>query len=301
MRRAYLLITDSGGIQEEAPSLGKPVLVMRECTERPEAVAAGTVKLVGKDAGRIISEASRLLDDRAEYAHMSRIHNPYGDGHASERITDRIGSISADAACVFCVILDPMQLEKTAVLIAGGAGFIGSHTAKILHRSGMLPVVLDNLITGNRWSVKFGPFAQGADRQPVPSGEADSGALDPRGDSLRGACLCRRIDQAPGKYYRNNISQSLEFLEGLLGRRRAKPGLFVQLFSVWGAGTHTDLGGRPEESAEPLRGDRVYSWKTLCAGMSKRTDCALFVSATSMPPAPTRKANWASGTLRKHT
>jgi UDP-N-acetylglucosamine 2-epimerase (non-hydrolysing) len=90
MRRAYLLITDSGGIQEEAPSLGKPVLVMRECTERPEAVAAGTVKLVGTDAGRIISEASRLLDDRAEYAHMSRIHNPYGDGHASERITDRI-------------------------------------------------------------------------------------------------------------------------------------------------------------------------------------------------------------------
>jgi UDP-N-acetylglucosamine 2-epimerase (non-hydrolysing) len=90
MRRAYLLITDSGGIQEEAPSLGKPVLVMRECTERPEAVSAGTVKLVGTDTGLIISEASRLLDDRVEYARMSRIHNPYGDGHASERITDRI-------------------------------------------------------------------------------------------------------------------------------------------------------------------------------------------------------------------
>jgi UDP-N-acetylglucosamine 2-epimerase (non-hydrolysing) len=86
MRRAYLLITDSGGIQEEAPSLGKPVLVMRECTERPEAVEAGTVKLVGTDPGAIVREASILLNDEGEHERMSRIHNPYGDGHASERI-----------------------------------------------------------------------------------------------------------------------------------------------------------------------------------------------------------------------
>jgi len=86
MRRAHLLITDSGGIQEEAPSLGKPVLVMRESTERPEAVEAGTVKLVGTDVEKIVSEATRLLDDPAEYERMSRVHNPYGDGHASERI-----------------------------------------------------------------------------------------------------------------------------------------------------------------------------------------------------------------------
>jgi UDP-N-acetylglucosamine 2-epimerase (non-hydrolysing) len=86
MRRARLLITDSGGIQEEAPSLGKPVLVMRECTERPEAVEAGTVKLVGTDTRRIVAEAVRLLTDEAEYARMSRIHNPYGDGQASRRI-----------------------------------------------------------------------------------------------------------------------------------------------------------------------------------------------------------------------
>jgi len=86
MRRAYLLITDSGGIQEEGPSLGKPVLVMREKTERPEAVAAGTVKLVGTSAARIVRETERLLEDRAEYQRMSRAHNPYGDGHASERI-----------------------------------------------------------------------------------------------------------------------------------------------------------------------------------------------------------------------
>jgi UDP-N-acetylglucosamine 2-epimerase (non-hydrolysing) len=86
MRRAHLLITDSGGIQEEGPSLGKPILVMREKTERPEAVTAGTVKLVGTDADRIVYEAGRLLDDEGEYSRMARIHNPYGDGRASERI-----------------------------------------------------------------------------------------------------------------------------------------------------------------------------------------------------------------------
>jgi UDP-N-acetylglucosamine 2-epimerase (non-hydrolysing) len=86
LRRAYFLITDSGGIQEEAPSLGKPVLVMREKTERPEAVEAGTVKLVGTDEERIVAEATRLLDDATEYTRMTRIHNPYGDGQASRRI-----------------------------------------------------------------------------------------------------------------------------------------------------------------------------------------------------------------------
>ena len=88
MRRARLIVTDSGGIQEEAPSLGKPVLVMRECTERPEAVEAGTVKLVGTDTARIVSEAVCLLENDAEHLRMSRIHNPYGDGHASERIAE---------------------------------------------------------------------------------------------------------------------------------------------------------------------------------------------------------------------
>lgn len=86
MNRAYILLTDSGGIQEEAPSLGKPVLVMRNTTERPEAVAAGTVKLVGADAERIVFHATRLLDDRHEYQRMSHTHNPYGDGLASSRI-----------------------------------------------------------------------------------------------------------------------------------------------------------------------------------------------------------------------
>ena len=90
MRRAYLIITDSGGIQEEAPSLGKPVLVMRDVTERPEAVDAGTVRLVGTDAEAIVGESERLLDDESAYAAMSRAHNPYGDGKASQRIVEEI-------------------------------------------------------------------------------------------------------------------------------------------------------------------------------------------------------------------
>lgn len=86
MNRAHFIITDSGGVQEEAPSLGKPVLVMREATERPEAVAAGTVRLVGTDRKRIVSQASLLLDDADSYRAMSLAHNPYGDGRAAERI-----------------------------------------------------------------------------------------------------------------------------------------------------------------------------------------------------------------------
>lgn len=86
MRRADVLLTDSGGIQEEVPSLGKPVIVMRDTTERPEAVEAGTARLAGADEERIVAEVSRLLDDPAAREEMSRIHNPYGDGRASERI-----------------------------------------------------------------------------------------------------------------------------------------------------------------------------------------------------------------------
>jgi UDP-N-acetylglucosamine 2-epimerase (non-hydrolysing) len=92
MRRAYLLITDSGGVQEEGPSLGKPILVLRDKTERPEAVRAGTVKLVGTDREAIITEATHLLDDPVEYERMARLHNPYGDGKASGRIATRIFS-----------------------------------------------------------------------------------------------------------------------------------------------------------------------------------------------------------------
>ena len=81
-----IALTDSGGVQEEAPALGKPVLVMRDTTERPEGVSAGTARLVGTDEARIVSEVFTLLDDKAAYTAMARAHNPFGDGHASSRI-----------------------------------------------------------------------------------------------------------------------------------------------------------------------------------------------------------------------
>ena len=88
MERSTIVLTDSGGIQEEAPGLGKPVLVMRDITERPEALESGTVRLVGTNYGHIVSEVSTLLDDRNVYDQMSKAANPYGDGHACERIID---------------------------------------------------------------------------------------------------------------------------------------------------------------------------------------------------------------------
>lgn len=93
MEKSTLVLTDSGGIQEEAPGLGKPVLVMRDTTERPEALEAGTVKLVGTDYGRIVSEVSALLDDSAYYDRMSKAVNPYGDGLACKRIVDVLRSV----------------------------------------------------------------------------------------------------------------------------------------------------------------------------------------------------------------
>ncbi len=94
LARSYLILTDSGGIQEEAPSLGKPVLVMRDTTERPEGVAAGTLKIVGTNEENIYKEFSRLLTDSAAYKEMSEASNPYGDGHACERIADIISKLS---------------------------------------------------------------------------------------------------------------------------------------------------------------------------------------------------------------
>jgi UDP-N-acetylglucosamine 2-epimerase (non-hydrolysing) len=88
---AEIMLTDSGGVQEEAPALGKPVLVMRETTERPEGVTAGTARLVGTDADRIVTEIFSLLDDKAAYEGMARAHNPFGDGHAARRIVELLG------------------------------------------------------------------------------------------------------------------------------------------------------------------------------------------------------------------
>ncbi len=96
LNRADVVLTDSGGVQEEAPSLGKPVLVMRDTTERPEAVTAGTVRLIGVDRGMIVAGVSALLTDRKQYEAMSRAHNPYGDGCAAARIVSHLG----EALCV---------------------------------------------------------------------------------------------------------------------------------------------------------------------------------------------------------
>ena len=93
MNKSYLIITDSGGVQEEAPSLGKPVLVMRDTTERPEAVEAGTVLLVGTHTSKIVSEANNLLNNQEAYNKMSKLHNPYGDGNACEKIVKYINNL----------------------------------------------------------------------------------------------------------------------------------------------------------------------------------------------------------------
>ena len=93
MKWASVILTDSGGVHEEAPSLGKPVLVLRDKTERPEAVAAGTVKLVGTDVQRVVEEVSALIDDPSRYALMARAVNPYGDGRAAERSAAAIAEL----------------------------------------------------------------------------------------------------------------------------------------------------------------------------------------------------------------
>jgi UDP-N-acetylglucosamine 2-epimerase (non-hydrolysing) len=90
MKQSYLVISDSGGIQEEAPGLGKPVLVLRDRTERPEAIEAGTAKIVGTDRARILEEVDRLLSDPEAYRAMAVAKNPFGDGHASERIVEAL-------------------------------------------------------------------------------------------------------------------------------------------------------------------------------------------------------------------
>jgi UDP-N-acetylglucosamine 2-epimerase (non-hydrolysing) len=94
MQQAYFIVTDSGGVQEEAPSLGKPVLVMRDSTERPEAIQAGTVELVGTNTATIVNAFLKLLLDEAEYIKRTNAHNPYGDGKASERICTFIAQLS---------------------------------------------------------------------------------------------------------------------------------------------------------------------------------------------------------------
>lgn len=114
MKNAYLILTDSGGIQEEGPSLGKPVLVMRETTERPEAVAAGTAMVVGTATARIVEAVSKLIDDRALYKVMATAANPYGDGRASEKIVALIRKLGADQAKRLAAVSVPAKTSAAS-------------------------------------------------------------------------------------------------------------------------------------------------------------------------------------------
>ncbi|CAM2195896.1 UDP-N-acetylglucosamine 2-epimerase [Paraburkholderia kururiensis] len=125
MSQARLIVTDSGGIQEEAPALGKPVLVTRDTTERPEAIKAGTAKLVGTDTERIVAQMSALLDDREQYQAMARATNPYGDGHASERIVDALMTLPAAISSPF----DYMEAAPVAPHSAVAAGLLALRSA----------------------------------------------------------------------------------------------------------------------------------------------------------------------------
>ncbi|QVN19556.1 non-hydrolyzing UDP-N-acetylglucosamine 2-epimerase [Burkholderia pyrrocinia] len=117
MSRAHFIITDSGGIQEEGPALGKPVLVTRETTERPEAIQAGTARLVGTDQERIVWEASRLLDSESAYEEMSRASNPYGDGHASERIVHALMRTPGAPAKTTSFSMGAMEMPYNALTL----------------------------------------------------------------------------------------------------------------------------------------------------------------------------------------
>ena len=138
LSRADIILTDSGGIQEEAPTLGKPVLVMRDTTERSEAVEAGTVKLVGTDVGKDGAvTVEQLLDDKKSYAKMSLAHNPYGDGHASQRICHEI---IANGMKIGNVLDANGNINKVNIL---GLGYIGLPTAVMFASNGIDVVGVD--------------------------------------------------------------------------------------------------------------------------------------------------------------
>ena len=180
-----------------------------------------------------------------------------------------------------------MGLEKTAVLVAGGAGFIGSHTSKVLRRHGMVPVVLDNLITGNPWSVRFGPFTQAdiSDRTQV--------AKIIRDHSIRGAILFAahayvgESTAVPAKYYRNNISQSLEFLDALLegGVRNL---VFSSSCSVYGVQAQVPIAeDAPKNPLSPYAETKLFlenalRWYEQAYGM--RSVCLRYFNAAGADP-----------------
>ena len=129
MKRAALILTDSGGLQEEAPALGTPVLVLRERTERPEALEAGTARLVGSDPERILAEARRLLDDPLAYKAMAQAMNPFGDGHAAERIVDALLKQGASAGSMRRRDVYTRLLYARRLPVLGEPGVLHAQTA----------------------------------------------------------------------------------------------------------------------------------------------------------------------------
>lgn len=186
------------------------------------------------------------------------------------------------------------------VLVAGGAGYIGSHTAKALRRAGMLPVVVDNLATGNRWAVRFGPFAEGsiASRALIRETVREYG--------IRGAILFAahayvgESTQDPAKYYRNNVSGSIEFLDGLL-ESGVKTMVFSSSCSIYGI--QKEIPIREDSSKDPFTPTRRPScfWRTPCAGTIRPTGCARFACGISTPPGLIRRERSVNGTLRRRT
>ena len=223
MEKSYIVLTDSGGIQEEAPGLGKPVLVMRDTTERPEALDAGTVKLVGTDYNKIVDNVSLLLDDEKEYDIMSRANNPYG---GSTQFSEMIKNNNM----------------KGKILVAGGMGFIGSHTTVELQNAGYEVVIIDNLsnsnievldgiekITGIRPVFVEGDCTDiNVLRKMFTDNPGINGIIDFAASKAVGESV-----QKPIMYYRNNLNILLNLLE-LMPEFGVKGFVFSSSCTVYG-------------------------------------------------------------------
>jgi UDP-N-acetylglucosamine 2-epimerase (non-hydrolysing) len=214
MRRARVVLSDSGGVQEEAPSLGTPVLVMRDTTERPEAVAAGTVKLVGTDEDTIVREVSTLLHDEAAHAAMATAVNPFGDGTAAQRgLEALLGRLRAKQQPEAPDLPHPSRRQDGAaarVVVTGGAGYIGGHLVRLLAERGVDVAVVDDLSTGSAERVPDVPFLR-LDLSEPSAAPSLARFLERFGATavvhLAGR---KRVDESvrePALYYQQNIGQ----------------------------------------------------------------------------------------------
>jgi hypothetical protein len=214
---AHIMLTDSGGVQEEAPALGKPVLVMRETTERPEGVTAGTAKLVGTDAATIVSEIFNLLDNKGDYEAMARAHNPFGDGHASARSPIRCAGDT-----------EPMKSDNKPDVCVVGLGYIGLPTAAIIARSGsrvqgvdVTPSVVDTI---NRGEIHI----EEVDLDGLVQGVVSRGLLSASltvARPMSSSSPCRPLRQGPPARHLLCALRRALHRAGAEGRRLRDPGI----------------------------------------------------------------------------